>query len=120
MNGKRLLRWGMLLVLLAVFAGGLIGSLLPEQVPDWETCLGVRMLSEPEMSDIGTYRYRDYSENLKFRNEFAAVDQETSVIYISQKIDENTKASDLTGSLSIDAPGVKLSFAPDENFQLRR
>lgn len=117
MNGKTLLRWGMLLTLMAVFVGGLIFSVLPEEAPSWETCLGVRMLSELEMSDLGSYQYRDYSENLKFQSEFAAVDQEASVIYIPQKIDKTTKAADLKGLLTIDVPGRELSFAPDANWE---
>jgi len=116
MNGKTFLRWGMLLALLAVFVGGLICSVLPAEVPDGETCMGVQMLSESEMAGMGSYQYRDYGENLKFRNEFAAIDQEASVIYISQKIDETTVPSDLTGQLTIDVPGLSLSFAPDENW----
>ena len=113
MNGKTVLRWGMLLVLLAVFACGLIISLVPSGMYEGLTCMGIPVMSETELERLGKYQYRDYSENLKFRNEYVAVDQERSVIYIPQSIAQDTVAADLGGTLTIDIPGKKLYFAPD-------
>lgn len=103
----------MLLILLTIFVGGLIYAVIPEKTPSGRTCMGVRMLSESEMTGLGSYRYRDYSENLKFQNEYAAIDEETSVIYIPQNIDGATRAETLEGLLMIDTPGQELFFAPD-------
>lgn len=115
MNGKTMLRWGMLLA--AVFLMGLTVKTVLQENPQGETCMGVEILSQEEMAEIGTYTHRDYSKYLRVGEELAAVDRDRAVIYISQKIDETTRGRDLSGKLSLDIPGRKLSFAPDENWE---
>lgn len=77
-------------------------------------CMGVRMLSEAEQEAIGAYAYQDLSRELQYNGQRAAVDLETSTIYISQDIREGTKAEDLLGTLGTSSPALQLSFAPDE------
>lgn len=110
--GKVLCRWAALAGLLFFFAAALVLSVQPAEKAV-EGYLGIPLLSESELAGLGSYQYRDYSENLKFQDEYAAIDQETSVIYIPQNIDDDTEAEALEGLLTIDAPGRKLFFAPD-------
>ena len=104
----------MLTALLAVFSGALIRSMLHQPVPEGRSCLGVKILTEEEMSQLQQGVPRDYSENIMYQGEFAPVDQKTSVIYISQNITPETRAEALLGSLSVDSPGKTLRFAPDK------
>lgn len=106
----------MLLILIAVFCAALICSDTPREAWTGETCLGIPILSEEEVSAFRTYRYQDHSEDLKFQGEHIAVDKTDSVIYISQEIGENTRAQDLIGSLTINLPGRELYFAPDSRW----
>lgn len=103
----------MLLILIAVFCAALLCS--GSSVEAWagQTCLGIPILSEEEVSAFSAYRYQDHSEDLRFQGEHAAVDKTNSVIYISQKIGENTGVQDLMGDLTINLRGQKLYFAPD-------
>lgn len=110
-------RWVPLLILAAVFITSLAVSTLPREETPAAGCLGVPILSMEEMEQLGTYAYRDYSEDLKFQNEYAAVDEVHSVIYIPQSIHQNTAARDLAGLLTVDVPGRKLYFAPDDNWE---
>lgn len=82
-----------------------------------ETCLGIPILSEAACQELGSYRYQDHSEDLRFQREHLAVDKETSVIYISQQIGEDTTAADLAGEVTTMLPGSRLYFAPDPMWQ---
>jgi len=101
---------------LMVFIAALLLSFQPESEEKIKGCLGIPILSETDMEQFQTYVYKDYSDNLKYQNEFAAVDEENSVIYISHHIHENATINDLSGALTIDYPGQNLYFAPDENW----
>lgn len=81
------------------------------------TCMGVKMLSEAEQEALGEYTYRDDSWVLQYNGQRAAVDLETSTVYIAQDIQKGTQPEDLLGSLRSASPSLELSFAPDEAFE---
>ena len=109
-------RWMLLFIVSVLFVAGLMwpGAVSVEKMPD--SCMGVPILPYEDIEELGYYHYRDYSGHLQFQNEFAAVDVEHSVVYLSQKINEDTKMMDLEGLMTIDIHGCQLYFAPDENW----
>ena len=80
------------------------------------TCMGIRLLSEKEYANFSCYQYADLSQWLFQNGEPAAIDQESSTIYISQSITKDTAFSELTGSLELRLPEYELFFAPDKAF----
>ena len=113
MSGKKLFRSGLLLLLLEVFFGALAWSVQPGEAVPEKSCLGIEILSEVDMARFQEYQYHDYSEELKYQGDYAPVDQETSVLYLSGKIPETDSALSLPGQLTLDHPGTQLYFAPD-------
>ncbi len=113
MINKTQFRAGLLLLLLAVLAIS-AAALTAPAAPAEDTCLGVPILTREEMAAFETYHYRDYSENLKYMGEYVALDREHSRIYLSQPIGRTDTAQTLPGRLTVDVPGTKLYFAPDE------
>lgn len=116
-GSRHLLRWILFLLVIFVFCGAIVISLLPREDLAAEGCMGVSVLSEEEYARFTTYRKKDYSDYLRFKNEFVAVDLSDKAIYISQNIDESTTMQALDGKLTIDFPGKELYFAPDEAWE---
>ena len=83
---------------------------------DANTCMGIRLLSEKECANLSCYQYVDLGQWLFHNSELAAIDQESSTIYISQPINKDTAFSELKGSLDIRLPDYELFFAPDAAF----
>ena len=113
-GGKKIYRWCLFLIALSVFAGIFVFSLIPPSDSEEEGCMGVPVLSAEEYAQYTTYKKRDYSDYLRFKNEFVAVDLSEKVIYIPQKINESTTMEMLDGKLTMDYPGKKIFFAPDD------
>ncbi len=80
------------------------------------TCLGVPILTEEQRSRFTQYEYADYSTNLFFHGEKAAVDIQSSTIYIPQALDASTAAQDLEGQLYSSNRRQKLYFLPSADF----
>lgn len=79
-----------------------------------DTCMGVPILDAAP--DTARYVYRDYSESLEFFEKRAAVDVETSTIYISQSIDGSTGMEDLKGKLALQNRVNRMYFVRDPMF----
>lgn len=79
-----------------------------------DTCMGVPFLDAAP--DTARYVYRDYSESLEFFEKRAAVDVETSTIYISQSIDGSTGMEDLKGKLALQNRVNRMYFVRDPMF----
>ena len=80
-------------------------------------CLGVEILSDREASWLQEYAYQDYSRYFLYNGQRAAVDSETSTIYIPQDITPETKMEDMLGNLRFSGSRQKIAFAPDEAFE---
>ena len=78
------------------------------------TCLG---LSFRAAEPAGSYAYRDYSAQLLFMDERAAVDVEQDTLYIPQNIGSDTSAWALHGKLTLRDGGQKMYFLRDEAFE---
>lgn len=98
------------------FLLALIAMLCFSRRTEEQTCMGVPMLSEEEQADLGEYVEQDFSRELRYNGQRAAVDLYTSTIYIAQDIQPGTKWADLLGSLGASSPSLRLSFAPDDAF----
>lgn len=81
------------------------------------TCMKVPVLSESEQADLGDYVEQDFSRELLYNGQRAAVDLTSSTVYIAQDIQPGTRMEDLLGNLSTSSPSLRLSFAPDPAFQ---
>ncbi len=80
------------------------------------SCMDVPILSERQQAELGRYVKRDFSWDLQYNGQRAAVDLPSSTIYIAQDIQQGTQPQELLGSLRVNSAGVRLSFAPDEAF----
>ena len=80
------------------------------------TCMGVKILSEAEMSRFTAHTQQEISGHILLNGDNAAVDAGTFTVYVSQNIDENTTYKDLKGSLGLSQNGWQMYFAPDAMF----
>lgn len=78
------------------------------------TCLGLPF--RDAAPDQSQYVYRDYSRSLEFHGEKAAVDVETSTIYIPQSLEENVTAEELKGNLVLKDSLNAMYFVRDPMF----
>ncbi len=81
------------------------------------TCMGVPILTEKQRSQFTQYEYTDYSFNLFFHGEKAAVDVQSSTIYIPQSLEASTRAWELQGQLRTDRRNRKLYFVESPSFE---
>lgn len=79
-------------------------------------CLGVKTVDIENVTDGKTYSYFDYSKDIYFEGEPAAIDVEHSVIYIPQRIDSSIKKKNLQGVISLKNYNCDLFIANDDNF----
>lgn len=112
MSVKRIWRFAIMPVLLCIVVAIAVVSYNSEK----NSCMGVRILSEAEMSRFVSCEQKELSGWIKLNGDNAAVDAGTFTVYISQNIKENTQYAGLTGSLDITLAGHKMFFAPDEMF----
>lgn len=111
MTERRMLRSALLGISLLLF----LGAALFFEVRARNTCLGLPFLeTAPEESQ---YEYRDYSADLRFFGKKAAVDVETSTVYISQDLSADTRAEDLLGKLTLEGSLGKMYFLRDPMFE---
>jgi len=80
------------------------------------SAMGVRILSREQRDAYNRYQYEDLSRFLEFNGEPAAVDVDSSTIYISQDIGAGTQLADLPGSLTVTHKDYTLRFAQDDRF----
>lgn len=107
MTERRMLRSALLGISLLLF----LGAALFFEVRARNTCLGLPFLeTAPEESQ---YEYRDYSADLRFFGKKAAVDVETSTVYISQDLSADTRAEDLLGKLTLEGSLGKMYLLRD-------
>jgi len=78
--------------------------------------MGVRILSPQQREAYTQYAYKDLSNCLVFNGKPAAVDVDSSTIYLSQDITAGTQITELSGSLAVTQRGYSLLFAPDDRF----
>ena len=93
----------------------LLGGVLAFQWTHSDTCLGLRFWED--IPDNCQYVYRDYSDVLWFYDQKAAVDVESSTIYISQDIGPETTYAALEGRLTLNNLLTPMYFLRDEAFQ---
>lgn len=92
----------------------LLGGMLAFQWAHSDTCLGLTFWED--IPDTYQYAYRDYSDVLYFYDQKAAVDVESSTIYISQSIGPGTHYSQLDGKLTLNNLLEPMYFLRDEAF----
>ena len=83
---------------------------------DQISCMEVPVLSDADTPSLMQKIDTNLSGYFFFKGEPAAVDWQTGTIYISQKIDQNTRYQDLDGSLSLAYQDFSLYFLPDPCF----
>ena len=93
----------------------LLGGVLAFQWTHSDTCLGLTFWEN--IPDRYQYAYRDYSDVLFFYDQKAAVDVESSTIYISQEIDSDTAYGALEGKLALNNLLTPMYFLRDTAFQ---
>ena len=93
----------------------LLGGALAFQWTHSDTCLGLRFWED--IPDNCQYVYRDYSDVLWFYDQKAAVDVESSTVYISQDIGPETTYAALEGRLTLNNLLTPMYFLRDEAFQ---
>ena len=93
----------------------LLGGVLAFQWTHSDTCLGLRFWED--IPDNCQYVYRDYSDVLWFYDQKAAVDVESSTVYISQDIGPETTYAALEGRLTLNNLLTPMYFLRDEAFQ---
>lgn len=97
--------WRVVLICLCLF--GLFDwtqTHLAMEEAERQTCLGLNIQKFDRTSEEDNeykYKYRDFSNDLMFCGEPAAIDTERNTIYISQNIDRNTGFHDLQGKLTL-------------------
>lgn len=92
-------------------------ALLYFRLTEERTCMDVPILSEKQQAELGRYAQRDFSWDLQYNGQRAAVELHTSTVFISQDIRQGTKPEELLGSLRCSSPSLRLSFAPDAAFE---
>ena len=80
------------------------------------SCMDVRVLREETDIDCSDYVEIDLSGYFSFKNEAAAVDRDTSTIYIAHKFPETIRYQDVEGNLTLSYDDYNLYFAPDPCF----
>lgn len=113
MMDTRKRRIAVFLFFLLAWGGALLFSGLTEK----KTCMDVPLLSQQEQAALGEYVHQDLSWDLQYNGQRAAVDYQTSRVYIAQNIRQGTKPEDLLGTLRTSSPSLGLSFAPDAAFE---
>ena len=103
-------------LLLPVFIFAVVLAAVVSYYAEENSCMGVRILSEAEMSRFTEYVPQEISGWILCNGEPAAADAGTFTVYISQNINETTEYNDLTGKLSIGNPAWEMYFAEDEMF----
>lgn len=112
MFSNRFFRWAAFGLIVLLFT--LDSSLLLQA--EASSCLGIRILSDEEMGTYVQHRKEDFSDLLEYNGTPAAVDTQTSTIYLSQSAGRLSSAKDLPGELKINSKEHRLFFAPDSNF----
>ena len=113
MHNNRILRTAVLFVFL--FALGIVG--LAYYNREISQCMGIPLLSEEKYSGIAQFEQRDLSDVILLDGYPAAIDKETSTIYVSQKIDSETYYTDFKGVFSSADENIVLYFAADKNLE---
>ena len=104
------------ILLLPVLVAAVVFLAVVSHRAEENSCLGVRILTEAEMSGFTELVPQELSGCIIYENEPAAIDAGLFNVYISQNIKEDTDYKNLVGSLKISHPGYSLYFAPDEMF----
>lgn len=113
MYGKQIWRWGVLTAALVCLGAAVSYFTWVEN----HSAMGVRILSQEQRAAYTRYQYEDLSRLLEFNGEPAAVDVDSSTIYLSQDITEDTRITQLPGSLSVADPDYVLRFVEEEGFE---
>ena len=112
MQYKKICRAAALLVLVALLAATTVYYTNRQS----SICMGVTVLDDNQTAQYINYAHTDLSDNIFFNKIPAAIDTQTDTIYISQKINADTKHYQLKGRLNCDDENIKLYFAADEMF----
>ena len=104
------------IVLLPLLMAVVLGFALLSSAGKSSSCMGVKILSEAEMSRFTSLVPQELSGWISCSGSTAAVDAGNFKIYISQNIGEETDYTQLTGSLAMNNSAYKMYFAPDEMF----
>ena len=78
-------------------------------------CLGVEIVESQKLRE-NKYQYHDFRDEIFYYDEKAAIDFETSTIYVPQKIKEGTNKQELEGLIKISNSNYRLFFEEDPYF----
>lgn len=106
----RIILFPVLLVVLVLAVGVLFRN-------EQKTCMGIRILTQEESAQYTEYEYHNFWDYLFFNGEKAALDSDTSTLYICQNIEKDTKSWQLDGDLTISLNNHRLYFLWDEAFE---
>ena len=113
MQKTRYWRWIALALTLFAFLSVILFSRHVES----SSCMGIMVVSADELSEYSEKADYDYGDSFLINGEAAPVDRETDTIYISQSIDEDTRFSELYGTLSLAYNDHSLYFEDCEEFK---
>ncbi len=80
------------------------------------TIMGIKIISADKYNQLLCKKTDIFDVDFLFNNEYAAVDQTSNIIYISQNITETTKITDIQGYLSTENSNYSLVLKKDNKF----
>lgn len=114
MNINRTWRYFMLGAVLLLLVGVVCFSQYRRSI----TCMGVPILSEQQAAEFSPHKSpAPATMALTIDHHSAALDQEQSILYVTQAVDAETKAYQLAGQLRLSSGSYRLCFAPDPYFK---
>lgn len=117
MNTKTMIR-SILLLLCVLCIGAVVNR---AETRRRSQCMGIPVSTELSWRDDLQYQYVDYSDSILFNGEKAAIDLESSTIYIPQRLEHVENFWDMEGNLQITAKGCTsyIVLSPAVNDQLK-
>ncbi len=79
--------------------------------------MGIMTISPEEYTELLSKESSELDVEILFNGIPAATDEINNIIYISEKIDDNSKITDMAGTLSVSNPNYQLFFVEDESVE---
>ena len=107
--------WRRIALFVGLFALGFVSAAYYNK--EISQCMGLKILTEKEMTQITDYTQQDLSDIILLDGYPAPVDTATNTIYLSQKLTPKTYYTDFGGVISSADEEVQLYFAADTQLE---
>ncbi|MBR5874371.1 MAG: CotH kinase family protein [Oscillospiraceae bacterium] len=95
----------------------LIVSLIFSITIENKALMGIMTISPEEYNVLLSKESSEFDVEILFNGIPAATDEINNIIYISEKIDDNSRITDMAGTLSVSNPNYQLFFVEDESVE---